>query len=422
MKLRQIYTLILILALPVILGRLWWRGRAVPAYRKRIGERFGFAAPLPPGPTIWLHTVSVGEFIAALPLIRTLREKYPDHQMLITTTTPTGAERVQATLGDEVFHRYLPYDLPGAMRRFMQRCHPSLGLVMETEIWPNLYHTCQTHHVPLILVNARMSARSARGYAKLPSLSRDTLRCLSAIAAQTRADQDRLIALGAFAERVQVTGSIKFDLEIAPDLGMHAQHLREAWGRSRPVWIAASTHAGEDEQILEAFAQLREQVPTALLIIVPRHPERFDAVYALCQERGFKTLRRSGGLQANTHTQVFLGDTMGELMLFYAAADVAFVGGSLVPTGGHNPLEPAALGLPVLTGPHTFNFAEIDRQLRETGGAMQVVDAAGMAESVASLLQNELQRHAMGEAARALVEKNRGAINRVLALIARESF
>lgn len=420
MSLRTLYTLVFRLALPVILARLWWRGRAAPAYRQRVTERFGFGDALPPGPTLWLHTVSVGEFMAAVPLIRRLQQAYPNHQLLITTTTPTGAERVRATFGDQVFHRYLPYDLPGSMARLLDRAHPDLALMMETEIWPNLYHVCRRRQIPLVLVNARMSARSARGYARLASLSRDTLRCLSAVAAQSEADRDRLITLGAFAERVEVTGSIKFDLELAADLPQRAAALREALGTGRPVWIAASTHGGEDEWVLDAFARLREQVPTALLVLVPRHPERFDAVAELCRRRQLVAVRRSEQRRCAADTQVFLGDSMGELMLFYAAADVAFVGGSLVPTGGHNPLEPAALGLPVLMGPHTFNFAEITRLLSEAGGLHTVQDAASLAQAVTELLQNEHQRQVMGESAKALVAKNRGALGRVLALLARQ--
>lgn len=414
---RRLYSLLFTLGVPLILLRLWWRGRKAPAYRKRILERFGFFAPLPPGPTLWLHTVSVGEFIAAQPLIRALRTRYHEHQILITTMTPTGAERVRAAYGDEVFHRYIPYDLPGAVERFLVRTHPDLGVVMETEVWPNLYHACRSHHVPLVLVNARMSERSARGYARFATLARDTLRCLSAIAAQGTIDRDRLMALGAFAERISVTGSIKYDLEIPADLQQRATQLRQSLGGSRPIWIAASTHAGEDEIVLEAFAKVGERVPTALLILVPRHPERFDSVQALCHSRGFFTVRRTEGRDCERKTQVFIGDTLGELMLFYACADVAFVGGSLVPTGGHNPLEPAALGLPVVTGPHTFNFAEIDKQLSEVGGAQQVTDAETLASAVTKLLLDELQRRAMGDAGRALVEKNRGALESVLALV-----
>lgn len=420
MSLRALYTLIFRLAMPAILARLWWRGRVAPAYRQRVAERFGLGDKLPPGSTLWLHAVSVGEFIAAVPLIRRLQQSYPDHQLLITTTTPTGAERVRATFGDQVFHRYLPYDLPGAMARFIDRTQPALAVMMETEIWPNLYHACRRRHIPLVLVNARMSARSARGYARLASLSRDTLRCLSAVAAQSEADRERLIALGAFAERVEVTGSIKFDLELASDLQDRAVVLRESLGAGRPVWIAASTHDGEDEIVLDAFAKLREQVPTALLVLVPRHPERFDAVAELCLRRQLSVVRRSEGAGCVADTQVFLGDTMGELMVFYAAADVAFVGGSLVATGGHNPLEPAALGLPVLMGPHTFNFAEITRWLAQAGGLQTVQDASSLAQAVTQLLQNEHNRQVMGEAARTLVAQNRGALARVMTLLARQ--
>lgn len=416
---RILYTCLLYLLAPFVPLRLLWRSRKAPAYRRRIAERFGFSAPLPADrPVCWLHTVSVGEFLAAQPLLTRLMAAHPDYRFLVTTTTPTGAARVEAGFGDRVIHRYLPYDLPGAVARFLKRTRPRIGIVMETELWPNLYRQCHDRAIPLILVNARMSERSARGYGRVAGLARATLHCLSAIAAQGEEDRARLLDLGAQPDRVQTTGSIKFDLELPPGLDERGAELRQRWGAGRPAWIAASTHRGEDEQVLDAFAEVRRQIPEALLVLVPRHPERFDEVARLCQGRGFFTARRSLN-DCDTHANIYLGDTMGELMLMYAAADVAFVGGSLVPTGGHNLLEPAALGLPVLTGPHMFNFAEINRSLLGANAAFEVSDSGALAAQVINLLRDQKARIDMGGRGREMVERSRGALGRVLEMVER---
>jgi len=413
---RAIYTVIFYLFLPIIVVRLLWRSRKAPAYRQRILERFGYVAPLE-GPLLWVHAVSVGEVLAARPLIQRLRQRYPQHTIVVTTMTPTGADRVADIKG--VQHRYAPYDTPGAVGRFLKRINPQQLFIMETEIWPNMLHQCRARDIPSLLVNARMSARSARGYARFAPLVRQALGNLSHIAAQTEADRERLIGLGADPERVTVTGSIKFDFEPPADIQQQGVTLRQQWGSQRPVWIAASTHQGEDEQVLQAFEQVKKAVPDALLILVPRHPERFQQVAELCRSRGYQAVLRSEQRAGDESTDIFLGDTMGELMLFYAAADLAFVGGSLVPTGGHNLLEPASLGLPVLTGPHMFNFAEIHRLLQQADASIEVSNPKQLAQQVINLLNNPQRLKQMGENGLRLVQQNRGALDRVLALLER---
>lgn len=414
---RPIYSLILYLLTPLVLLRLAWRGLRAPEYWKRWPERFGFFSAPQLNETIWIHAVSVGEFQAALPLIKALQARYPDVKMVVTTTTPTGSVRVQAALGDTVFHVYAPYDLPGAVRRFLRRIRPRVAIIMETELWPNLFHGCHARDIPLILANARLSERSAAGYRRIAGLTRQTLCNITAVAAQTQDDARRLISLGADAARVHVTGNIKFDINIPASLHEQAVALRQEWGAERPVWIAASTHEGEDEQVLEAFAAVRQALPDALLVLVPRHPERFPRVAALCRKQGYEVVLRSEQRQCSATTAVFVGDSMGELMLFYAASDVAFIGGSLVATGGHNMLEPAALGIPVITGPHTFNFAEISRMLLNAGAARQVDGATQLAEVVTAYLKDNDLRHAAGEKGRHLVEQNRGALMKLVDIV-----
>jgi 3-deoxy-D-manno-octulosonic-acid transferase len=421
---RALYTLLLHLGLPLVAGRLAWRAWRAPAYARRIGERFALGLPpLQPG-GIWLHAVSVGESIAAAPLIRQLLARYPNLPITITCMTPTGSERIQALFaGPEyagrVQHCYLPYDLPWAAARFLERARPRLAVVMETELWPNHIHQCARRGIPVVLANARLSERSARGYARFAKLTAPMLAELSLIAVQTTAEAERFRSLGARPECVEVTGSIKFDLTIDPALLVRAGELREQWGASsRPVWIAASTHAGEDETVLAAHRLLLAQRPEALLILVPRHPERFGAVFELCQRQGLATCRRSTGEALQAGDQVLLGDTMGELLFLYALADLAFVGGSLVGNGGHNLLEPAALGKPVLSGPHLFNFLEIAAQLREAGALLEVTDAAELAQRVARLWREPAEAQSMREAGLAVMQANQGALARLLAGLA----
>jgi 3-deoxy-D-manno-octulosonic-acid transferase len=417
---RALYSLLLHLALPLLAARLAWRAWRAPAYARRIGERFAVGLPVFTPGGIWVHAVSVGESIAAAPLIRALLARYPDLPITITCMTPTGSERIQALFSGAEFagriqHCYLPYDLSWAASRFLGRVRPRLAVVMETELWPNHIHQCARRGIPVALANARLSERSARGYARFAKLTAPMLAQLSLIAVQTAAEAERFRALGARGDCVEVTGSIKFDLSIEPELLQRAAGLREQWrATQRPVWIAASTHAGEDEIVLVAHRQLLEQWPEALLILVPRHPERFASVLELGRQQGFRVRQRSTGEPVGLGDQVLLGDTMGELLLLYALADAAFVGGSLVANGGHNLLEPAALGLPVLSGPHLFNFLEIAAKLRDAGALIEVADARTLADAVAALWRDPVETSRMREAGLAVMRANQGALARLL--------
>ena len=414
---RFLYTLLLYLLAPAVLLRLAWRGLRAPDYLRRWPERFAFIEPPLGERVIWVHAVSVGEAQAAEPLIRALLEQRPEYSILVTTVTPTGSDRVMEMFGNEVAHIYAPYDLPDVVARFFERVLPKLAIVMETELWPNLFHACQSRQVPLLLVNARLSERSSRGYRRIRGLVGQTLTAVTQIAAQSELDAKRFIALGADPGRVTVTGNLKFEQRIPPSLLERAQVMRREWGAGRPVWIAASTHEGEDELVLDAFRQVRKSFPDCLLVIVPRHPERFGGVAELCRQRGLVTCLRSEHQPCTADTQVFVGDTMGELLLFYAASDVAFVGGSLVRHGGHNLLEPAALGIPVVTGPHVFNFSEISRLLITAGACEQVDSVTGLERTVRKWLGDANGRHLVGEQGRKAVERNRGALAAVQAMV-----
>lgn len=409
---RLLYTTLLYLLLPLVLLRVYWRGRRDVGHRQRWRERLGFIPPLPSG-GLWVHAVSVGETRAALPLIRALLNRYPDLPLLVTTTTLTGSRQVRAALGEQVHHVYAPYDLPGAVARFLRQTQPRLAIIMETELWPNLLRQCAVAGIPTLIANARLSERSARGYARIRWLTATLLRDVTLIAAQAKADAERFRALGA--PRVVIAGNLKYDLTLPDDLSAWGRRFRrDTLGANRPVWIAASTHAGEDAHVLNALARLRARWPELLLLLVPRHPERFDNVAALCQQRGFSVVRRSEQRPCAPDIAVFLGDSMGELLRFYAAADLAFVGGSLVPTGGHNVLEPALLGLPVLFGPHLFNFTESSERLLAAKAAWRVADAAELAAAVDRLLANPTLRQDAGQRGRAVVEQHRGALMALL--------
>ncbi len=415
---RTLYTLLLYLAVPVIAVRLWLRSRKAPAYAKRIGERFALTLPEFKPDGIWLHAVSVGESIAAAPVVKALQQQYPDLPITVTCMTPTGSERIQSMFGDSVQHCYLPYDLPLASRRFLQRLQPRLAIVMETELWPNHINQCTRLNIPVVLANGRLSERSARGYGRFPKLVAPMLKQISALAVQSAIEAQRFIELGARAETVKVTGSIKYDQQVAEGLPEQAQTLREQWQASqRPIWIAASTHEGEDALILAAHQQLLRLFPKALLILVPRHPERFESVYALCIEQGMRVQRRSTGALVTAEQQVLLGDTMGELMFLYALADVALVGGSLIKHGGHNMLEPVALAKPTLTGLHYFNFLEIAEQLLEAGGLQTVADSSQLAQAVSRLWTSHSHTEKMCRAAQQVLQRNQGALQRLLDII-----
>jgi 3-deoxy-D-manno-octulosonic-acid transferase len=402
---------------PVAFGFLLWRGIANRAYWQRFGERLGFGEARLSQPSIWIHAVSVGEVQAAAALVKTLRHRYPDTPVVVTTVTPTGLETAQAKFGDDVSYSYAPYDLPGAVRRFFDRVQPKLAIIVETELWPNLYHECGRRGLPLVLASARISPRSLHKYRWLLGLFREALSHGIVIAAQSEKDAERFRSLGAHPSRTHVTGNIKFDFELPPTVVEDGRRFRALQAPSRPVWIAASTHQAEEEHVLDALALLRREIPEALLMLVPRHPDRFAAVAALLRERGVGYVTRSSRAVCTADTPVFLGDSLGELPVFYAAADVAFVGGSLVPIGGHNLLEPAALALPVLTGPHTFNAEEIASMLIEVGAASVVRNSAELADGLLRYLRDPVLRRRDGGAGLATVRANRGALARLVDLV-----
>ena len=414
--LRIVYILLSYLLVPFLLVHLYWRSLSAPAYRQRIGERFGSGPAPRRRPSIWVHAVSVGEVQAAAPLVRALLKRHPGVPLVITTMTPTGSERVRMLFGETVVHSYVPYDLAAAVRRFFDRVQPSLAIIMETELWPNLYPECGQRQVPLVLASARISPRSLARYQRLMPLFRDTLANGIVIAAQTPADAGRFRALGANPAHTHVTGNIKFDFELPGDVVMAGRALRKLQAADRPVWVAASTHEGEEAVLLAAHALVRQQHPQAMLLLVPRHPERFSAVAALVGDCGLACVTRSSAAVAGPRDAVFLGDTMGELMTFYAAADVAFVGGSLAAIGGHNLLEPAALGIPVITGPHNENAADICALLVARGAASVVSDAAGVAAEVCRLFGDPAERQRRGAAGQAALADNSGALERLLRL------
>ncbi|EPN18396.1 3-deoxy-D-manno-octulosonic-acid transferase [Pseudomonas syringae pv. actinidiae ICMP 19070] len=350
-------------------------------------------------------------------MIRALLAQYPQLPITVTCMTPTGSERIKALFANEprIQHCYLPYDLPWAAGRFLDHVQPRLGIIMETELWPNHIHQCAKRAIPVVLANARLSERSARGYARFARLTQPMLAEMAWFAVQTEVEAQRFRDLGARPECVAVTGSIKFDLSIDPHLLERAAQLREQWqAKQRPVWIAASTHAGEDESVLSAHRTLLASHPDALLILVPRHPERFDSVHALCQQQGFKTVRRSSAQAVTPDVAVLMGDTMGELLFLYALADIAFVGGSLVPNGGHNLLEPAALAKPLLSGPHLFNFLEIAAMLRTAGALQEVGDATALAAALQHLIAHPQEARSMADAGLAVMKANQGALQRLL--------
>ena len=415
---RFFYSFVYCLLVPVILLRLLYRAWKAPAYSARWSERFGWFSVPHLNKPIWIHAVSVGETIAAAPLIKSLQQCYPDRDIVVTTMTPTGSGRVKAMFGDSVFHVYAPYDLPGSVKRFLKKVKPEMLIIMETELWPNIIHYTSSAGVPVILANARLSERSARGYQKVGFIARPMLQQLSRVVAQNAEGAERFKSIGIDADKVLVSGSIKFDFTVDDTLFEQSAVLKTAWGESRPVWIAASTHQGEDELALKAHSQVLAKWPDALLIIVPRHPERFNDVYQLCCKGGYKAARRSDeDASVDTSVPVLLGDTMGEMMLFYAASNVAFVGGSLVESGGHNPLEPAALKMPVIMGPHVFNFESICHELSEAGGLKFVGSAMLLAERVSEFFEDEAHRKEVGQAAYRVVEANRGALGRLLDVI-----
>lgn len=415
--LQLLYTTLLYIIQPLIWVRLWVRGAKAPAYRKRWGERYGFYRnPLKAG-GIMLHSVSVGETLAAIPLVRALRHRYPDLPITVTTMTPTGSERVMSAFGGDVQHVYLPYDLPDALNRFLDKVDPKLVLIMETELWPNLISALHKRKIPLVIANARLSERSAAGYAKLGKFIQSLLRRITLIAAQNAEDSERFITLGAKRSQLKVTGSLKFDISVTPQLASRAVALRRQWAPHRPVWIATSTHEGEETIMLAAHQALLKQFPDLLLILVPRHPERFPDAIKMVRDAGLSYTTRSSGEVPSASTQVVVGDTMGELMLLYGIADLAFVGGSLVERGGHNPLEAAAHAVPVLMGPHTFNFKDICARLAQADGLITVTDVDSLTKEITSLLTDEDYRNFYGRHAVEVLHQNQGALQLLLQLL-----
>lgn len=416
---RKFYTLLFTLALPLVLLRLYWRGFKAPQYRRRWAERLGFYACPPLNGAIWFHTVSVGEAEAAFPLIKRLLAEHPDHPMLVTSTTPTGSARIRAVLGDQVSHVYLPYDLPWIVARFLRQFRPRLAVFLEKEVWPNLFAACAAQTIPLYIINARLSARSARGYRKISALMQPALACVSLIATQTADDKRRFIDIGAVAERVEVVGNLKYDLQIDSALLEQGRALKQQQFSDRSVWIVASSHQDEEAQLLPVYRQLKQQLADLLLVIAPRHPERFATVASLCVEQGCALVTRSSHAAVTEATDVYLADSLGELKLLYAASDVAFVAGSLVAVGGHNVLEPAALGVPVLFGPWMFNFQQVAEQMLQAEAARQCADAEAVGAAILDILHNPDLRQSMAQHGQRFVQANQGATQRIAAILGR---
>ena len=420
------YTQCIRLAVPVLLLRLLWRSRHNPAYRYKLFERLGYTLPNKPESRanegdhwIWVHAVSVGETLAVAPLIEKLLSADPKRQVVVTSTTPTGRAQVERLFDKRVSCCWVPFDTPGSVARFLKHWRPSLTVLVETEIWPNMVLQCKRQNIPVMLANARLSSRSARGYARAGSLAKPVIASLAMIACQQKADARRFIVLGADPHKTLVTGSVKFDIARARLIRQRDSLLEQlAISSDRLIFLAGSTHHGEEELVVAAFTQLRKTVPSVLLVLAPRHPERTASITrSILAPSPFHWLLRSTGQVVSADTDILVLDTLGELAALTAAADVSFIGGSLVPHGGHNPLEAAAFGVPVITGPHTFNFQQIFRALRRAGGAIEVTDAATLGQAVGELLTQAAYRREVGNAASRYVEDNQGALVRQHALI-----
>lgn len=409
--LQFIYSQLIRLLLPFILLRLWWQGRQAPELRRNWQQRLGFV-PRASGTVVWVHAVSVGETIAAAPMVRRLLARNPNITVLMTAMTDTGLTQAMKMFGSQVQYAYAPYDTPGSIRRFLNRANPRILVIMETEIWPNMIRQSRFRRVPVFLINARLSERSARGYERVKSLVAPIMRSISWVAAQAEKDAERFRRIGVAASKVAVTGSVKFDVDI-PDAVREASLKLKASFSSRPVWIAGSTHEGEDLQLLAAHRQLLNTHPDALLILVPRHPERFETIAEKVNRQKFSLARRSRSDDPSS-TEIYLGDTMGELMMLYGASDVAFVGGSLIERGGHNPLEPAGWGIPVISGPHVFNFETIYQRLLDDHGVTMVDGADELSRHLLALFSDADGRRASGQRALSVVNKNKGALDRVV--------
>ncbi len=414
---RSFYSLLVRLAAPLAFGAVLLRGFRDHGHWQGLRERFGFGPRRDGAECLWLHAVSLGEVSAAAPIVSALFASYPGIPIVVTTSTPTGRARALSLFGDRAGVRFLPYDLPGAAARFLGRIRPMQAIIMETELWPNLYRECARRELPLVVASARLSAKSVARYRRFGDLFTGLFTPNVRVAAQSSADAQRFEAIGADPSRIEIIGNVKFDIDIGANVIEQGLALRQRNLGVRPVWAAGSTHEGEDQQVLDAHARVCAKFPTALLILAPRHPQRFDAVAALLERGGWRYARRSAGMPVATEMQVLLLDTIGELLAFYGAADVAFVGGSLVEIGGHNLLEPAALKLPVLTGPSDFNAKEIAAMLVQAGAARRVANSTELGAAVTELLGNSLERQRIGAIARRAVDLNRGSVQRLLKLI-----
>ena len=419
--LRRFYTLLTYLIQPIILLLMWYRGRKLPEYRQRLAERYGFYGKLvaPQANGIVIHAASVGEVIAATPLIRAIQVKYPTLPITVTTVTPTGSARVKSAFGDQVSHFYLPYDLPDAINRFLDFVKPKLFVVIETELWPNLIHQIHKKHIPFVIANARLSSRSVKRYGLIKSYLAEMLSEIDLILAQDEVSAERYIQLGFDRKHLINTGNLKFDLEITPELRQQVLNAHKELGIDyRPMWIAGSTHEGEEKMVLEAHRKLLQAYPDLLLILVPRHPERFDDVENLLKKMQIPYIKRSEKQPFLQNTQVLLGDTMGEMMVLYGLAQIAFVGGSLVRHGGHNPLEPIAFELPVISGHHTFNFPEVFTKLRNVNGVIEVQsDVQDLANAVNYFLEHPELGKKISQAGFDVLKENQGALKRHLDLL-----
>lgn len=422
---RRLYSLLLWIIFPFAILRLFWKSRENPGYRARIRERMALGLPRLKG-CILVHAVSVGETVAAVPFIEKLLEEFPSHDILITSTTPTGSDRVKALFGGRVEHCFLPFDTNLFASRLLKKVKPSIVIIIETEIWPNLIYQCDRKNIPVLLANARMSERSYKGYNKVRQLTAPTLERISQIATHAAPDLQRFLALGAPSTKAQVIGSIKFDLQIPANLQDKRKELiksleaRLPEGQELPfIWVAASTHDGEEDQIIKAAKELRKHVPNAICVLVPRHIERFETVARLLDDNGVSYERFSMTRELPDTAEVLLGDTMGELLLFYSIADTAFVGGSFAPVGGHNVLESLACNTATIVGPHMFNFQTIHDLLMENKAIIQVADWKQLSEQLQRLATNDILRQKLSERGEDVVRSNRGALDRLVSLTQR---
>jgi 3-deoxy-D-manno-octulosonic-acid transferase len=414
---RTVYSALFYLLIPIILLRLLWRSMKAPGYRRGWFERFAFYNDKTAQGVIWIHAVSLGEAEAVFPLVRQLQKQQPETPLLVTTMTPTGSARVKAVLKDTVSHVFLPYDIPCAVNRFMLHFKPKLAVIMETEIWPNLFAHCGKNKIPLYIVNARLSEKSVRGYRKIPALVRPALAQVRLIAAQSQLDADRFIEIGAARETVETLGNMKFDVEIPQEIVESGLELKEQLFGDRFVWLIASTHKDEEVIFLDIYKAIKQLIPELLLVIVPRHPERFKEVRELCEQHRLRTAIRTSGLSCGNDTDVYLVDTMGELKMFYAAADAAFIGGSMVPSGGHNILEAAAVGVPVMFGPYMDNFKEIADGVLARQAAIQCSTKDDIVEAFIRLHSDLDYRCTLIEKSKAFLCDNRGAIAKIGAIV-----